>query len=191
MTAKTKYAFAPPDGGICRSAVLTASALAAFVCFLPAVALGAEESKSENIGPWEIEATFKADKFDRCSINRTLQDDIVATFVHTGDGLSLELESPNWKLERGKQYPVKMNLGPLSFDAEVAAEPNSVSMDLKDKKFAAGLRTANALNVVAAGATIRVPLDKSTVAFDRLEKCVEKNNRAVETNPFVAPARQP
>jgi hypothetical protein len=64
-------------------------------------------------------------------------------------------------------------------------------MDLKDKKFAAGLRTANALNVVAAGATIRVPLDKSTVAFDRLEKCVEKNNRAVETNPFVAPARQP
>jgi hypothetical protein len=190
MTAKAKYASAPLDGVICLSAVLTASALAAFVC-LPAVALGAEESKSENIGPWEIEATFKADKFDRCSINRTLQDDIVATFVRTSDGLTLELESPNWKLERGKQYPVKMNLGPLSFDAEVAAEPNSVSMNLKDKKFAAGLRTANALNVVAAGATIRVPLDKSMAAFDRLEKCVEKNNRALETNPFVAPARQP
>jgi len=64
-------------------------------------------------------------------------------------------------------------------------------MDVKDKKFAAGLRSASALNVVAAGATIRVPLDKSTVAFERLEQCVDKNNRAVETNPFVAPARQP
>ena len=84
-----------------------------------------------------------------------------------------------------------MNLGPLSVDAEVAAESNSVSMDLKDKKFTSGLRAANALNVVAAGATIRVPLDKSTVAFDRLEQCVEKNNRGAETNPFVAPARQP
>ena len=133
MTAKSRYTSAPPDGGIGLSAVLTASVLAAFVC-LPAVVLGAEESKSENIGPWEIEATFKADKFDRCSINRTLHDDIVATFVRTSGGLTLELELPNWKLERGKQYPVKMNLGPLSFDADVAAEPNSVSMDLKDKK---------------------------------------------------------
>ena len=67
----------------------------------------------------------------------------------------------------------------------------SVSLDVNDKKFAAGLRSASALNVVAAGATIRVPLDKSTAAFDRLEQCVAKNERAVETNPFVAPARQP
>jgi hypothetical protein len=165
--------------------------IAAFLLLPTAASHAAEESKSENIGPWEIEATFKGDKFDRCSIDRTLQDDIKATFVRTGDGLTLELESPNWKLERGKQYPVKMTLGPVSFDTEVAAEPNSVSVDVKDKKFSASLRTASALNIIAAGATIRVPLDSSTVAFDRLEKCVEKNNRAVETNPFVAPARQP
>ena len=186
MTAKTGTS---PARNIRKSAWLAAFAVGSVA--LPAVALAAEESKSENIGPWEIEATFKADKFDRCSINRTLQDGIVASFVHTSDGLTLELESPNWKLDRGKQYAVKMNLGPLSFDTEVAAEPNSVSMDVTDKKFAAGLRTASALNVVAAGATIRVPLDQSTVAFDRLDKCVEKNSRGVETNPFVAPARQP
>jgi hypothetical protein len=111
--------------------------------------------------------------------------------VQSGDDLSLELESPNWKLERGKTYPVKMTLGPQSVNTEVAAEANSVSTELKDKKFTAVLRSASALNVVGAGATIRVPLDKSTVAFDRLEQCVEKNNKAVETNPFVAPARQP
>jgi hypothetical protein len=165
--------------------------IAAFLLLPAGVSPAAEESKSETIGPWEIEATFKGDKFDRCSINRALQDDIKATFVRTGDGLTLELASPNWKLERGKQYPVKMTLGPVSFDTEVAAEPSSVSIDVKDKRFNTGLRTANALNIVAAGATIRVPLDSSNVALDRLEKCVEKNEKAVATNPFVAPARQP
>lgn len=84
-----------------------------------------------------------------------------------------------------------MAMGPLSFDAEVAAEPNSVSMAIKDEKFESALRRASALNVVAAGATIRVPLDKSTVAFERLGQCVEKNDRSVETNPFLAPPQQP
>lgn len=187
MNAKTICA---PDGRTAKGAYLATVAVVACVC-LPAVALAAEESKSETIGPWEIEATFKGDKFDRCAINRKLNDDIVASFVRTGEDLTLELESPNWKLDRGKQYPVKMTLGPLSFDTEVAAESNAVTMDVTDKKFVAGLRSASALNVVAAGATIRVPLDRSTVAFDRLDQCVEKNNRGVETNPFVAPARQP
>ncbi len=171
--------------------VISLLALAAAAVAPAALAQAAEESKTDAVGPWEIEATFKGDKFDRCSINRSLQDDIVATFVRTADGLALELQSPNWKLQRGENYPVKMNLGPLSFDADVAAEPNSVSMEIKDKKFEAGLRSANALNVVAAGATIKVPLDRSADAFARLEKCVAKNDQAVQTNPFVAPARQP
>lgn len=157
---------------------------------IPAVALCAE-TKSETIGPWEIEAIFKGDDFDRCSIHRQLDDDIVASFVRTSDALSLQLESPNWKLEPGQDYPVAMKLGPLSIDAELAAEPSSVSMEIEDKKFEAGLRSAKALNVVAAGATIRVPLDKSADAFDRLAECVEKNDKSVRTNPFVAPARRP
>jgi hypothetical protein len=188
MIAKTNTLCA--RGAARRQAALYVS-LAAASLSLPTLAVAAEETKTDTIGPWEIEATFKGDKFDRCTINRKLDDDIVARFVRTGDDLALELESPNWKLDRGKSYPVKMTLGPLSFDTEVAAEPNSVSMDVKDKKFVAGLRAATALNVVAAGATIRVPLDKSTAAFERLDQCVEKNNKAVETNPFVAPARQP
>jgi hypothetical protein len=149
------------------------------------------ESKSENIGPWEIEATFKGDKFDRCSISRTLDNETEVTFVRNGDGLTLLLESPNWQLDRGKNYPVKMTLGAQSWDTEVAAESNSVSVEVVDKKFDSGLRAANALNIVAAGATIRVPLDKSTVALERLEQCVAKNDKAVETNPFVEPPRQP
>src|SRR5262245_15607066 len=174
-----------------RKVMRFAAAIAAFVA-LPALSAHAvEESKSETIGPWEIEAVFQGDTFDRCAIHREVRDGIVARFVRTGDGLSLELSSPNWKLERGKNYPVKVAMGPLSFDTEVAAEANSVSMAIKDEKFESALRRASALNVVAAGATIRVPLDKSTVAFERLEQCGEKNDRSVETNPFVAPLRQP
>src|SRR3972149_4515150 len=75
---------------------------------LPVLAFAAEESKSDTIGPWEIEATFKADKFDRCSINRKLDDDIVPSFVRTGDHLVLELESPNWKLDNGQDNPEKL-----------------------------------------------------------------------------------
>jgi hypothetical protein len=174
-----------------RKVMRFAAGVAAFVALpaLPGHAL--EESKSETIGPWEIEAVFDGDKFDRCAIHRPVRDGIVVRFVRAADGLSLELESPNWKLERGKNYPVKMAMGPLSFDAEVAAEPNSVSMAIKDEKFESALRRASALNVVAAGATIRVPLDKSTVAFERLGQCVEKNDRSVETNPFLAPPQQP
>jgi hypothetical protein len=167
--------------------------LAATLSLLSSAVLGqvAEESKSDTIGPWEIEATFKGDRFDRCSIRRTLDDDVVINLTRTKDGMTLTLESPNWKLERGKRYPVRMNLGPQSWETEVAADPNAVALEVADKKFSIGLRTASALHVVGAGSTIHVPLDQSRLAMDRLEQCFEKNSRSVETNPFVAPSRQP
>ena len=84
-----------------------------------------------------------------------------------------------------------MRLGPRKFDTEVAAQPNSVSMEIKDKDLEAGLRSAGVLNIVAAGSTIKVPLDKSRFPLERLEQCFEKNHRAAETNPFVPPAPRP
>ncbi|MGE5260731.1 MAG: hypothetical protein ACM3MH_07620 [Actinomycetota bacterium] len=175
-----------------KTALILMLPLVPFCVALPvSAAFAAEDAETDTIGPWQIEAVFKGDTFDRCSISRKLDDDIVATFVKTGDDLTLELSSPNWKLDRGKSYPVKMALGPKSFDEEVTAEASSVSFPVKDDKFTAALRSANALNVVGAGATIRVPLDRSSDAFDRLDQCVTKNERAVESNPFVAPARRP
>jgi hypothetical protein len=175
-----------------KTALISLLSFVPFCVALPITADSAtEETKTDTIGPWQIEAVFKGDKFDRCSITRKLDDDIVATFVKEGGDLTLELSSPNWKLDRGKSYPVKMTLGPKSFDEGVAAEASSVSFAVKDDKFAAALRSANALNVIGAGATIRVPLDRSSDAFDHLDQCVTKNERAVETNPFVAPVRRP
>ena len=96
-------------------------------------ALAVEEIKKDNIGPWEIEATFKDNKFDHCAISRKV-DEVVASFLRTSDGLSLTLKSPNWKLERGKNYPVRMKAGAASWNTDVAAETNSVSVpDLGEK----------------------------------------------------------
>ena len=66
-------------------------------------ALAVEEIKKDNI-VWEIEATFKNNKFDHCAISRKV-DEVVASFLRTSDGLSLTLKSPNWKLDRGKIVP--------------------------------------------------------------------------------------
>ena len=81
---------------------LTASLLAClFVLTTPALAQRAEDSKTDEIGPWEIEATFKSDKFDHCAISRTF-DDVAAHFVRTSDGLSLVLEVSELEIGTGK-----------------------------------------------------------------------------------------
>jgi len=153
-------------------------------------ALAVEETRKDNIGPWEIEATFKNNKFDHCAITRKV-DEVVASFLRTSDGLTLTLESPNWKLDRGKNYPVRIKARAASWSTDVAAEANSVSVPISDKKFKEGIRAANVFMVEGAGSTIRIPLDQSRAALDRLDNCLTKNSRTLETNPFVAPPRQP
>ena len=81
---------------------LVQSALACLlIVFGLTSAWATESSKKDIIGPWEIEATFKNDKFDHCAITRNV-DEIAVTFIRTDDGLSLVLQSPNWKLDRGR-----------------------------------------------------------------------------------------
>ena len=57
-----------------------------------------------------------------------------------------------------------MEAGSASWDTEVAAESNSVSVPISDKRFSEALRLANTLSVEGAGATVPIPLDKSSLA---------------------------
>jgi hypothetical protein len=68
-------------------------------------------------------------------------------------------------------------------DAQALAETKSVTIAFEDPRLKSELRLANVLEVRGEGATLRVPLDGSSTAFQRLEACV--NKRASETNPFV------
>jgi hypothetical protein len=148
-------------------------------------------SQTVTVGPWAISTAYKADKFDSCNMSRSAAG-LGVTFARTQDGLLLTLDSPKWKLDRGKAYSVRLVAGSRSVEAKALAETKAATIALADGPFNVSLRSANGLEVRAEGATLRVPLDGSAAALERLEACFEKNSReGAETNPFVAPSRKP
>jgi hypothetical protein len=143
------------------------------------------------VGPWEIATRYKADKFDACVMNRSAGG-LDISFARNRDGLLLFLDSPKWKLDRGKAYSVRLVAASQSIDAQALAETKGVTVALADRPFNGKLRSATVLEVRGDGATLRIPLDRSSAAFERMEMCFEKNSReGTETNPFVAPDRKP
>jgi hypothetical protein len=149
------------------------------------------QNQTVAVGSWNIATTYKAEKFDNCTMSRTVAD-LGVSFVRTEDGLLLVLDSPKWKLERGKAYSVRLTAGTQSVDAKALAESKGVTIALADRPFNGRLRSANALDVRGEGTTLHVPLDKSAAAFDRLDLCFEKNGReGPDANPFVPPNRKP
>jgi hypothetical protein len=143
------------------------------------------------VGPWTIATSFKADKFDNCTMNRSVSD-LDITFLRTRDGLLLLLDSSKWKLDRGKAYDVTLAAGTRAIQVKALAENKSVTIPLADRSLNERMRIADVLEVRGEGATLRVPLDGSMAALGRLETCFEKNSRSgVDSNPFVAPSRRP
>jgi hypothetical protein len=166
-----------------------ATLLFAAFAALPAIARAQESTVV--VGPWTIAVSSKADKFDSCTMSRSIND-LNATFARAQDGLLLVLDSPKWKLDRGKSYDVIVTAGSRSVQTKASAEPKSVVIALSDRALNESIRSANALQVKGEGTTLRVPLDASTAALGRLESCFEKNSRAsVETNPFAPVSRKP
>ena len=168
-----------------RSPIATSIAL-----FLATSAIADAQDQTVSVGPWTLATSSKADKFDSCTMSRSTSD-LNITFVRAHDGLLLLLDSPKWKLERGKAYDVTLRAGSRSLQAKALAETKSVTIALADRPLNERVRTANILEVKGDGATLTVPLSGSTTALGRLEECFEKNSVGVESNPFVAPTRKP
>jgi hypothetical protein len=146
------------------------------------------EDQTVSVGAWTIATSYKADKFQSCTMSRS-RNDLDVTFVRAQNGMLLLLDSSKWKLERGKTYDVTLVAGSRSVKARALAEAKSVTITLADQPLNERVRAANFLEVRGEGATLTVPLDGSTAALDRL---FEKNSRAgVESNPFVASNRKP
>jgi hypothetical protein len=158
-----------------------------------ALSAQAQEVRTEAVlvGPWSISTSYKANRFEDCTMSRTAGD-LNASFVMTRDGLLLQLESVKWQLDRGKAYPVRLFVGSKSYDAKASAETKIVTIALADRSLNEAIKMGNFLDVQGEGATMRIPLDKSSAAFDRLNVCFDKNVHAgAETNPFVSPIRRP
>jgi invasion protein IalB len=150
-----------------------------------------QENQTITVGPWTIATAFKADKFDSCTMDQSTSE-LGINFVRKQDGLLLVLNLQKWKLERGKAYTIRLVAGSRSVEAKALAESKDVTVALVDRLLNEKLRTANVLEVLGEGATLRVPLEGSAAAFARLDECFDKNSReGVEANPFVAPNRKP
>jgi hypothetical protein len=159
------------------------SLTALFMGFLATSAIAEpRDNQTLTVGPWAIATNYKTDKFESCTMKRSAGE-LGITFVRAQDGLVVLLDSPKWKLNSGKAYPVRLVIGSRSVDAQALAETKSVTIAFEDPRLKSELRLANVLEVRGEGATLRVPLDGSSTAFQRLEACV--NKRASETNPFV------
>lgn len=161
------------------------------VGLLAASTIAPAQDQTVTVGPWTIATSFKAEKFDNCTMNRSVSD-LDITFLRTRDGLLLLLDSSKWKLDRGKAYDVTLAAGTRAIQVKALAENRSVTIPLADRSLNERMRIADVLEVRGEGATLRVPLDGSMAALGRLETCFEKNNRTgVDSNPFVAPSRKP
>ena len=157
------------------------------------------DTQTVTVGPWAIATTFKANKFESCTMSRS-ERELGITFVRTQDGLLVILDSPKWKLDRGKAYSVRLFAGSRSVDAKALAETKSVTIALADTGLNSKLRSVRSLEVRGEGATLRVPLDGSSAAFERLETCFNRREaseanpsvgrNASEANPFVRPGRK-
>jgi hypothetical protein len=158
------------------------------------------ENQMVAVGPWAIAPIYKANKLGSCGMSRS-DGKLGITFVRAQGGLLVILESHKWELDRGKVYPVHLTAGSRSVDAKALADTRRVSIALTDSKLNSRLRSASNLQVHAEGAMLRVPLDRSATAFERLEECFNKR-QATDTsplvkrnasgkNPFVAPTRKP
>src|SRR5262249_9254065 len=138
----------------------------------PAQAESGGGDKSVLIGPWKIEASFtKGQVFDRCTMSRTMDNGLEARFARDQGGTSLTMTSPRWKLDNGKTYPVEFAAGKVAWKTDVSASSDTVRVALTDTRFNKALRRVNRLEVRGAGATLKVPLDKSSVALARLDRC--------------------
>jgi hypothetical protein len=158
--------------------------------FLATTSIADAQDQTVSVGPWTIATSAKADKFDSCTMTRSAND-LNITFVRAHDGLLLLLDSPKWKLERGKAYDVILMAGSHSVQAKALAENKSVTIALADRPLSERVHSAGILKVKGDGATLTVPLNGSAAALGRLEECFERNSVGVESNPFVAPARKP
>ena len=128
-----------------------------FACLVllmsPALGQQSPERQTVIVGPWNIATTYKAEKFESCTMSRSASG-LGISFVRNQDGLLLNLDSTKWKLERGNAYTVRLAAGAQSVDAKALAETKGVTIAFADRSFNDNLRKSNVLEVTGEGATI-------------------------------------
>src|SRR5262245_17186160 len=76
-----------------------------------------QDNQTVTVGPWSIATNYKTDKFESCTMSRSAGA-LGVTFLRAQDGLVMLLDSPKWRLNRGKAYPVRLVAGSRSVDGQ-------------------------------------------------------------------------
>src|SRR5215510_4917344 len=106
---------------------------ALFMGFLATSAIAEpRDNQTVTVGAWAIATNYKTDKFESCTMKRSAGE-LGITFARAQDGLVVLLDSPKWKLNRGKAYPVRLVAGSRSVDAQALAETKSVTIASKTR----------------------------------------------------------
>jgi hypothetical protein len=90
-----------------------------------------QDNQTVTVGPWSIATNYKTDKFENCKMSRSAGE-LGVIFLRAQDGLLVLLDSPKWKLNSGKTYPVRLVAGSRSVEAQAQAEAKSVTIALED-----------------------------------------------------------
>ena len=133
-----------------RSLVAPSLSLLSLALFSVTPAIAHEQDQAVSVGPWTIATSFKAERFDSCTMSRSAND-LNITFVRSHDGLLLLLDSSKWKLDRGKAYDVALVANSRSVQTKALAETKSVAIALPDRPLGERVRTANILEVKGEG----------------------------------------
>lgn len=177
----------------------TVNRLARALCFLPPLLLLATASHAgppvgappgpETVGSWRVAASIdQSGLFDGCVADRQVRD-LQYGFRRSDKGLALHLLSRRWSLVENATYPVQL-VASGSRDEEVlgrVVRSDRIELPLGDPQHATDLVTAArpVLEVRAAGATLRLPIDDVTPMLAALDTCWSRGRKAAE-NPFAA-----
>jgi dienelactone hydrolase len=149
----------------------------------------------KQVGAWTVTGWSQG----YCSAERPVRDaaagggalQFVLARVQTG--YRIALSAPDWELKPQTAFPVQLIADPvLRSDANaIAVAPKVVMIELgADGQLVKKLATAPALEVKAAQATFKLPMERFADALAEVDSCFGALKRPV-ANPFAAPQTAP
>jgi hypothetical protein len=154
-----------------------------------------QASPPKQVGVWMVNAWNRGNVGSHCSAERPVQGaagnggPLQFVLVRYPGGYRIALGAEEWELKPQTTFPVEMNAAPvMQSDANaVAVTPKLVVIDLgADGKFMQRLATAPMIEIKAAQAVFKLPLDGFADALSEVNTCYGSLKKAA-SNPFAAP----
>lgn len=166
---------------------------------LGATAASADVMHSFKVGAWQGGAysNNQTKQFNHCAATASYRSGVMMLFsVNKTYHWSIGFASNSWRLNRGAEYPLRLDIdGVTGFDAKAAA----IATDMVEIKLADSVelfhkfRRGHQLKVMTAGTELDFVLTDTSKVLPVLIQCVNRMiavPATAQSNPFVAPKTQ-